>query len=180
MSPVRAFLAETRGAASAELVLIISLLTIPMMSLVDIGVYVFERMQVQNGAQMAAQSLWATCPTNAYWPVSQFCSAGQSNATAGAQQTSLGTGVTVSSITDGYYCMDSTGTPQAIGSTGDYSSPLTNNKPASCGAGTWESTAPAEYVTVTVSYTYTPAFGSVSVGGILNSSMSESAMIPVK
>ncbi|MGA0604114.1 TadE/TadG family type IV pilus assembly protein [Caulobacter sp. KR2-114] len=180
MTTLRRFLADRGGAAAAELALILGLLTIPLMSVVDLGVYAFERMQVQNAAQMAAQSLWSTCSTTAYWPVTKFCSTGQSNATLGAQQSSLGTDVTVSSIVDGYYCMDTTGTPQAIGSTGTYSTPLTLTKPTSCGSGTWSSTAPAEYVTVTVAYTYKPAFGSVSVGSILNSAMSESSMVPIK
>lgn len=178
---IRRFLRDTSGAAAAELALIVTLLTIPTLSIVDIGIYTYDRMQVNNAAQMAAQSLWATCSTTAFWPVTQFCSSGQSNATLGAQQTSLGTAVTVTSVSDGYYCIDQNGIAQPI-STGTYSSPLTATVP-SCGTksgSTWQITTPAEYVTVTVNYTYKPAFAYVSVASLLTPGMTATSMTRIK
>lgn len=183
MMILRTYLAKNHGNAAVEFALTLGLLTIPMLSVVDIGMYTYDRMQLCNAAQVAAQSVWATCSSSSYWPVTQYCTSWQTGVTNAAQTTSLGTNVAVSAITDGYYCVNSAGTlTPATGTTvGTFASPLTATAPTSCGTGTWETTgAPAEFVKVTVTYTYTPAFRGISAASLLNPSLTEISWIQVK
>ncbi|HEX7760454.1 MAG TPA: TadE/TadG family type IV pilus assembly protein [Caulobacteraceae bacterium] len=180
MRALRSYLADTRGAAALEFGLVLSMLTLPMLSVIDIGIYTYDKMQLQNAAQMGSQSVWATCTTDATWPVTKYCSAAQTAITSAAQTTSLGTNVTVSTTVEGYYCVDGNGVPQPIGSTGTFASPLTATAPTSCGSGTWTSKKPADYISVTAAYTYTPVFSGISVASLLTPSLTSTSTIPVK
>src|SRR5581483_8750661 len=57
----RAYITNAAGAAAAEFALILTLLTIPLLNVFDIGVYVYDRMQLDNAAQVAVQTAWAQC-----------------------------------------------------------------------------------------------------------------------
>ena len=50
------FVRDSGGAAAAELVLWISLMVVPILSVIDIGLYAFQRMQVELGAQAGIQA----------------------------------------------------------------------------------------------------------------------------
>lgn len=189
---------EQRGAAAIEFAIILSLLVVPMMSVVDVGVYTFSKIQVENAAQSAAQTLWATCTSASNWPFSNYCTQIQTGTsttmsvsaavTSAAQQTSLGSNVTVSSITDGYYCTaqkTATGVQSIVlvSSSGTFSSPLTSAT-TSCGSApsgsTWSGgSSPGEYATVTVSYTYKPMFGGISVASLLTTPITKTATIRI-
>lgn len=167
MKTVLRFLGASQGAAATEFAIILSLLTIPMMSVVDLGIYVYQSMQLQNAGQMAAQAAWSAC-TSGMTPItsSSKCSGAQTIMTSAAQTTSLGSAVTITSTTEGFYCVNSTGGLSLIGSTGTFGSPPATQ--SSCGTGTWlNGTTPSDYIAVTVSYTYTPLFGGISVASLL-------------
>jgi hypothetical protein len=72
--------------------------------------------------------------------------------------TSLGSGVSLASgyPTETYYCVSGT----ALQSVGTYSSPPS---PFDCSAAGNSAVVPGDYVTVQVSYSYTPAFAGLSL-----------------
>jgi len=180
MRALRAYLSNRRGSAAIEFALVLGMLTIPLMSVIDLGMYTYDKMQVRSAAQVAAQSVWASCGSSSNWPVTRYCTSWQSGINTSAQLTSLATNVTVTSVVDGYYCVNGSGILTAIGSTGTFASPLTATAPTSCGSGTWETTTPYEFVTVTVSYTYAPVFGGISVASLLPTSMTATSTMQVK
>jgi Flp pilus assembly protein TadG len=163
-----------------EFALVLTLLTVPMMSIVDVGVYVYDKMQVENAAQVASQSVWATCTNNSTWPVTDNCSSAQTAISNAAKTTSLGTNVSVTATTEGWYCVNGSGVLTQVGSTGTFASPLSPTSAPSCGAGTWTNGAnAADYAAVTVAYTYAPIFGGISVATLFGTSITKTAWIPI-
>lgn len=156
-------LGDRGGAAGVEFALWLSVLLIPMLNVVDIGVYIHRRMQVEEAAQVAAQMVWETCDTRAKLPATDAarCPLLPDRIIAAAQSTSLGDLVELSGVTEAYLCVDGSGVLQQVAAPPDA-------PPADCTqAGGLATTAPGDYVTVTVSYDYAPLFEGVSLGGIM-------------
>jgi hypothetical protein len=84
--------------------------------------------------------------------------------------------VTVSSVTEGYYCTSSTGVLTVVGSTGSFGSALTSSAPTSCPTGSL-TTSPGDYISVTVSYTYAPVFSHASVASLLGTTITSTAWL---
>ncbi len=168
---LRRFGAGTCGAAAAEFALLLPLLAIPVLNVVDLGSYAYDRMQLDNSAQAAAQVVWAKCATQGYVPatVDANCTAILSTiTTAAAQATALGTEVTVTGWTEGYYCQ--------VGGSLVLAGAVTADKPADCSAAGGSSTdTPGDYILVTATYTYTPIFSAVSVVSLLPSTVTRTA-----
>lgn len=144
---------DRRGVAAIEFAVGGMFLTLGVLNAVDMGFYQFKRMEVENAAQAAAQAAWKTCndPTSML-PATQKC-AGLNNAiNAAIQTTSLGTSVSVTSgyPTEGYYCVNSAGALQSVGSL--------SNKPANCSSVGNASASPGDYIQVAVTYNYAPMF----------------------
>jgi Flp pilus assembly protein TadG len=201
MKKLQAYLADASGAATVEFALALVFLTIPMLSIVDVGVYTYDKLQLENAGQMAAQTAWAICSSYAYRPVTVNCNntknstetASPTNAqtaiASAVQQTALGSQVTVSSILESYDCVSSTGVLTQMADcgsgssacTGTFSSPITTTMPSACatsGKTTW-ATAPTDYLAVTVSFTYKPMFPGVSVASLLPATMTKTTYIPM-
>lgn len=169
---IRAYLRGQQGAAAVEFALMLGVFTIALPSTVDLGIYAYDTIQVQNSAQMAVQAVWAACgqlPATS----STACPTAQSALNTAVQQTSLGSGVTVSSVTEGYYCANGSGVLTAVGATGNFSTPLSSN-PGSCPTGS-QTSYPGDYMWVTVSYTYTPVFAQASVASLLGTTIQGTA-----
>lgn len=165
-------LADIRGSAAAEFVLWVALLLVPLLSAVDVGVYAFNKMQLEISAQAAAQAAWHLCDTTAKLPAVTNCTGLQATMLTAAQSTSLGTGVTLApgNPIEGYYCVSGTsltsfGSPATVGGT--------PTKTAATCTGT--TTPPADYIQVTVSYQYSPAFPGMSIMSLLNSTITRTA-----
>jgi Flp pilus assembly protein TadG len=158
---------DAKGAAAAEFALILMLLLIPLLNAVDLATYAWKRMLVDNAAQVAAQAAWATCSASVNLPATPNsyanCPDMPGAVTMAARSTALGTGVTVTSTTENYYCVK-TATSQ-LGTVGTFP----GTKPANCGgaAGGLTADRPGDYVLITVSYTYVPVFSAVSVASLL-------------
>ena len=111
---------------------------------------------------MAAQMIWKTCDNSALLPVTTNCTATLgTKATTAARSTSLGTAVNLSSISEGYYCVDSTGVMRLI------TTPAFPAKPTGCSTGGnvprgLPAGTPGDYIQVTATYTYTPIFSAAS------------------
>lgn len=171
------FLGDVRGAAAAEFVLWISLLAFPVLSAVDIGTYIFQRMQVEMAAQAAVQAAWHACNASSLLPATQKCSGLLTSMTNAAQGTTLGTAVTVvsGSPSEGYYCLDSSNALALVGTAGTIGAPPTQPAPFDCHtkiAGS--ATLPGDYIKFQVSFVYKPVF-SVSLGSALTTPITRTA-----
>ncbi len=146
---------DERAAAALEVVIWVSVLAIPILNIVDVGFYLFQKMQLEYSTQAAARAVWTKCDL-VYLPATTRCTGVNTAVTNAAQAaSSLTTAVTASITSEGYYCqvgssLVSTGTPLAAGTT-------------TCANGARS----GDYVQITGSYTYTPLFRGVSVTSYL-------------
>jgi len=184
---LRAFSRETRGAAAAEFAIWFVALIFPIMNVVDVSFYVYQKMEVQNAAQAAAQNAWAICKDATMWPATQKCGTSPQGSTlnaailAGAHSTGLGVNVKVQPGLEGYYCTDAAGSPVLVGSSAPIN--IVNNvssadgtpskpSPFNCSSVvTGSTTQPGDYLRISVSYLYTPVFDAVSVTQLLPATM---------
>jgi Flp pilus assembly protein TadG len=167
---IRAYFRNQRGAAAVEFAMMLGAFTVALPSAIDLGVYAYDSMQVRHSAQMGLQAVWAACSS---LPVTSQCATAGSNAvTTGAQQTSLGANVTVSSSIERYSCTNSSGALYTI-ATGTFASPLGTN--SSLCASSDRTTVPGDYLTTTVTYTYSPVFANISVASLLGTSITSTA-----
>jgi Flp pilus assembly protein TadG len=176
---IRAYLRDRRGGAAVEFALTLTLFSAALPSVVDLAIYAYDSMQVQNSAQMGVQAVWAAC---SQLPATDTtaCPTAQTALNAAVQKTALGNTVTVSNVTEGYYCTSSTGAlanADTNGKTGNFTTSLTSavpTQPTTCPSGSLTS-APGEYISTTVSYTYAPVFPQVSVASLLGTSIQGAA-----
>jgi len=156
---VRRYCAQQKGAAAAEFALVLSLLTLPILNVVDFAFYVWDRMLTDNASHIAVQAAWATCDTAAKLPATSNCTGLNTAVTAGAQSTTLGNRVSVTSTQEGYYCVTTGATPSLVLVATPPTAP-----PANCGGnGGSASDKPGDYIRVTVSFTYAPIFPGLSI-----------------
>lgn len=160
---LRSLCHDTRGVAAIEMAFVALLLVVTVLNGVDVGLYAYKNMEVENAAQVGAQAAWQTCyDSSSMLPATQNC-VGLNNAiTTAIQSTTLGTAVTIASgyPTEGYYCVNSSGALQSVGSL--------SNKPANCSAAGNSNVAPGDYIQVGVSYRYVSLFPGLTVLGALN------------
>lgn len=178
---IRAYLREQRGAAAVEFAVMLGLFTLTLPSVVDLGIYAYDAMQVKNSAQMGVQAIWAAC-NQLPATDSTACSTAQTALNAAVVRTTLGSNVSVSNVTEGYYCTDSTGAlANAVSGniTGNFTTSLSASVPSpptNCSALTNPKTStPGDYIWVTVSYTYTPVFPQASVASLLGTTIQSTA-----
>ncbi len=162
----RTFWCSQRGAAAAEFALVLVFLAVPILNVVDIGTYVYDRMELENAAQSAVQVAWAQCAATGLVPatVSNYCPGLSAAMTSAAQTSSLGSGVTVSSTTEDWCCPGSGTTPLSCQGS-------VTRTPTNCSSGE----APGDYIFVTVSYTYAPVYSTVSVAALLTTPITHTA-----
>jgi Flp pilus assembly protein TadG len=158
---LRLFCHDTRGVAAIEMALAGMMLVLAVLNVVDVGAYAYKKMQVTNAAQVGAQTAWYICNNSSMLPATQKCSGLNAAITTAIQSTSLSTAVTLASgyPQEGYYCVNGSGVLQAVGS---LASP-----PADCSAAGNANAAPADYIQVAATYSYSPVFPNLTVMGAL-------------
>ena len=171
LTAARRFLQREDGAAGAEIAIWVAVLAPIIFSIVDLANFTFKKMQVNEAAQAAAQRAWLHCNTAAKLPLNA-CTGVSAAMTTAAQATGLGTAVTVSSTTDAYYCANSSGVLVQVGNAGNLSTAPT--KPTTC---TGSPAAPGEYILVTTTYTFAPAFGGISFSALLPTTVTRTAWV---
>lgn len=155
----KGFVANERGAAALEIALWAGVLIVPVLNVVDLGFYTFQKMQVEEAAQVGAQAAWDACSSLLVQPKGTACGATMTNAISTAiQSTSLGGNVTLvtGSPTEGAYCPDATEVLQPVGTYGQ-----------SCAAAGYPAGTAGDYIQVAVSYSYSPVFSGVSIVSLL-------------
>ena len=165
-------LQDSRGVASVEFAIVSVFLMTSLLNAADVGGYVYQAMQVENAAQMAAQTALQNC-TAAQVPVTTNCPNFTTKISTAIASTSLGTGITLQSgsPTEAYYCVNASNTLVQVGSLG--------NKPANCSAVGNAAVAPGDYVVIAVTYTYVPIMAGASVVAFLQTPIRRSAIMRV-
>ena len=153
------------GAAAAEFALVLLFLALPILNVTDVGVYVYDRMELDNAAQIAVQTAWAECAPSGKIPatVNNHCAGVTGAMTTAAQTTSMGSSVSVSSVSEDYCCPSSTGVT-CQGS-------VATTTPTNCASGL----APGDYIFATVSYSYSPLYSGASVASLLTTPITRTA-----
>lgn len=161
---------DEEGVAAIEFAVIAGVLAIVMLNAFDIARYHYERMQVENATQMAAQSVWQACDTS-HLPATTKCSGLTSAITTALQTTPLGSAVQLKSGSpaEGYYCINAS---NALVHVGD-----TSSKPANCGSVGNASGQAGDYIKIETTYSFVPLFPGIGVGGMLPSQITSSAMM---
>jgi Flp pilus assembly protein TadG len=160
---------NARGVAAIEFGIAGLMLVIGLLNAVDVGLYAYKRMEVENSAEAGAQAAWKTCNNSkgpVLLPATTKCTVANgadtdlnSAITTAIQATSLGTSVSLYSgyPTEGYYCVNASNVLQYVG-------PVTSSPPADCSAAGNPATSPGDYIQVQVTYPYQSLFpGLISV-----------------
>jgi len=158
---IRALSTDKRGVAAIEFGIFVPLLFLALVNVVDVTIYLYQRMQVQNATEVAAQAAWKTCDLTVL-PLTTDCSTLAASVTAvqnALGSTSLGTAVSLvsGSPSVGYYCVNSSNALQYVSAI--------SSKPADCTAAGTPSLQPGYYIQVQTTYTYTPIFPGMSISG---------------
>ena len=163
------FLRETAGAAAIEFALIAMTLALCVMNAADVGLYLYQRMEVENATQMAAQAAWQACDLN-HLPATVNCPTLNAAIGKGVHGTSLGSAVSLASgyPTEGYYCIDQTG---ALVTVGDVAHP----KPANCQSVGAPGVTPSDYIVVQAGFTYAPMFSGLTVASQFQTAVTKTA-----
>ncbi len=152
---------DSKGLAAIEFSFIASILSLAVLNVSDFTVYFYDRMEVDEAAQMGAQAAWNTCGLNNV-PATTNCSGMSAAVTSAVQSTSLGTSVTLQSgsPSEAWYCVNSSGALQDMAAIG--------SKPTDCTAAGVSSNSPGDWIEVQTTYTWTPIFPGLSVASALS------------
>jgi Flp pilus assembly protein TadG len=161
--------ADQRGVAAIEFGVFAILLTAALANVADVSIYIYQRMQVQNATEMAAQVALKTCAANL--PATTNCPNLLPAIQTAMHSTSLGTAVTlqINSPSEGYYCINTSGALQYVS---DVSS-----RPADCTAAGTPALQPGDYLQVQTTFTYTSLFPGMSVASTFPTPMVGLAML---
>jgi Flp pilus assembly protein TadG len=156
---IRAMSTDQRGVAAIEFGIFSVVLALALANVVDVTMYLYQRMQAENATEVAAQAAWKMCDLTVLPPTTD-CSTLAASVTAvqnALGSTSLGTGVALvsGSPSVGYYCVNASNALQYVSNI--------SSKPADCTAAGTPALQPGYYIQVQTTYTYTPIFPGVSV-----------------
>jgi Flp pilus assembly protein TadG len=182
LSRSRGFGRAEGGAAAAEMVLWITVMILPVLNVVDIGTYMYQRMMVEMAASNGINAIRRICSSYAT-PLTQNCPGITAAVTTAAQTTPLGTDITVVSgyPTEGYYCVNgSNALVQEPSSTvGTVGSPPTKASPFDCSSVGGNTSSPGAYMQVSVTYSYQPIFTGISAASLLTTPIVRTSWVRV-
>jgi Flp pilus assembly protein TadG len=191
---VRAYTRRENGAAAAEFAIWLTLLAPVVINVVDLAVYAYDRVQVANAGQSAAQAAWAianstpcTIANNGLDtsknPSSSCTGLDTAVNDAIAQSSVLGGAspgqITRPSTTSGGKNPTTTYTGEAYG----YYCPakttytLTSTAGTTCSASAVNAATSGYYYKIRVTFTYRPLFGGASVTNLLGTTMTQDTWI---
>ena len=161
---------DRRGTAAIEFAFFASFLSVATLNVADISVYIFQRMQVENATQMAAQAAWKTCDTS-HLPATTNCSGLTTAVNNSVQSTPLGSRVQLQSgsPSEGYYCVNASNELQYMSSVGQM--------PTDCSAAGNAAAKPADYITIQTTFDYTPMFRGLTVGGLFPATIQRTTLM---
>lgn len=174
MMALRRFLRDSRGAAAAELALILPAIAFIFLNVADLGFYIFTKMQVDLAAQEAVGAARYLCNEDDELPAKTNCGGTLfSTMQAAAQSTSLGTsvsiGTTIADVDEAWFCSNGSGDLEKVADLGE-------TVPPDCSVPVPSSTAvPGIYISATASRSFSPIFPGASVASVLPSTITRQA-----
>ena len=167
---VAAIRSDQRGTSAIEFSFFAGLLSLGMLNMTDVSIYLYQRMELENAAQMGVQAAAKTCdPKNNQLPATTNCPGLTTAITNAVQSTSLGTSVQSGSPAEGYYCVNSSNALQYISAV--------SSKPADCTAAGMPSLQPGDYIQITTTFAYAPLFPGITVAGNFATPITKTAII---
>lgn len=165
---VKAISNDQRGVAAVEFGFFVVFLAVSLANVADVSMYIYQRMQLENATQVAAQAAWKACDLS-HLPATTNCPGLTTAMQNALQSTSLGTRVALvaGSPTEGYYCIN---TSNALQYVSDVSS-----KPADCTAAGMPTLQPGDYIQVQTTFSYAPLFPGLSVASGFASPITKTA-----
>src|ERR1700726_1618384 len=120
----KAIWTDQRGVAAIEFGIFAVFLTLALVNVTDVSIYIYQRMQVENATQVAAQAAWKACDLSQL-PATTSCSGLATAVQNSVGSTSLGKRVSLisGSPSEGYYCVNLANALQ-------YVSDVSSSKPA--------------------------------------------------
>jgi Flp pilus assembly protein TadG len=166
----KAIWTDRRGVAAIEFGLFSVFLAAALANVTDVSIYIYQRMQVENATQVAAQAAWKTCDL-AHLPATTNCPGLMAAMQSALQSTSLGRSVSMvsGSPSEGYYCVNSSNALQYVSNV--------SSKPADCTAAGIPSLQPGDYIQVQTTFTYAPLFGALSVASTFPTPINRTAIL---
>lgn len=167
---VEAIGSDRRGVAAIEFALCTPFLILALVNVTDVAIYIYQRMQLENATQVAAQAAFKAC-TPSQLPASTNCPGLAAAVQNALQSTSLGAQIALqsNSPSEGYYCINSSNSLQYVSGV--------SSKPADCSAAGMPSLQPGDYIQVQTTFSYTPLFPSISVTTSFPTPILRSAMM---
>lgn len=167
---MKAMSADQSGVAAIEFGIFALLLFVALANVVDVTMYLYQRMQAENATQVAAQAAWKACDLPKL-PATVNCPGLTTAISNALGSTSLGTRVSLvsGSPAEGYYCVNSSNALQYVS---DVSS-----KPLDCTAAGTPSLQPGDYIQVQTTFTYTPIFPGLSISSTFPSPINRTALM---
>ena len=165
-----AITSDERGVAAVEFALFAGTLSLALLNAVDVSIYVYKRMELENAAQMGAQAAWKACDTN-HLPATTSCSGLTTAVTKAVQSTSLGSHVLLpfGSPSEGYYCLNGSNALQLVGAV--------SNKPKNCTTAGMPNLQPADYIKIQTTFAYAPLFPGITVASAFTTPITKTAMM---
>jgi len=162
--------ADQRGVAAVEFGLFAIFLSLALVNVVDVTMYLYQRMQAENATEVAAQAAWKACDPSQL-PATINCSGLATAVQNALGSTSLGTSVALisGSPSEGYYCVNSSNALQYVSSV--------SSKPADCTAAGMPSLQPGDYIQVQTTFPYAPLFPGLSVSGAFPTPINRTAIM---
>lgn len=168
MKKVAPIWSDKRGTSAIEFAFFAGLLSVGLLNVVDISVYMYQRMEVENATEMGALAAQKTCGMGSL-PATTNCPGLMTAVTSAVQSTSLGTKVALQSgsPSEGYYCVNSASTLQYVGGV--------DARPADCTAAGTPTFHPGDYIRISTTYSYQPMFAGITVAGMLATPITRTA-----
>ena len=159
---------DRRGVAAIEFAIFAGLLIFATLNVAEISIYIYQRMQVENATEMAAQAAWKNCDLTML-PATTNCPALTNAVQNAMQSTSLGSSVALQtgSPSEGYYCVNSYGALEYVSNV--------TSKPADCSAVGMPSLQPADYIEIGTTFAYKPLFPGITVATTLPTPITKTA-----
>lgn len=160
--------ADRRGVAAVEFAIFAGLLSFATLNVAEISIYIYQRMQVENATEMAAQAAWKSCDLLSL-PATTNCPALTNAVRNALQSTSLGSRVSLQSGSpaEGYYCINSANSLEYVSNV--------TSKPADCSAVGMSSLQPADYIKIGTTFTYSPLFPGITVASTFATPITKTA-----
>ena len=159
---------DKRGTSAIEFSFFAVLFALAGLNTIDLSVYMYQRMQVENAAEMGAQAVLKTCNMDLL-PAEKNCPGLMTAITNAVQGTTLGSEVTLQSQSpsEGYYCLNSSNALEYVGGI--------HNRPADCTAAGNPNSQPADYIKIGTTFSYQPMFSGITVAGLLSTPITKTA-----